>query len=297
MDKPAIATAILMTMKTRTKRIFVIATAVTKKYAKKRMRRCARERTAPALCLWQALRWVARKWRRRIMPDVLGGLHLKNLVGNDGGLGMAERRGAPVRTAEELRVKERPILMNAAMVRATLAGRKTQTRRIAKGTTGACEIWAGEKDNLWSVHRFGDPCNSMIKCPFGAPGDRLYVRETFAADGLIHGDWTSFLYRADHGELSPRAVDADFVDKWRPSIHMPRWASRITLEIIGVRVERLQDISEEDAIAEGMQMVGPAAITDRGSFALLWESIYGKGSWAANPFVWAVSFKRLEATS
>lgn len=209
-------------------------------------------------------------------------------------------------------MKERPILMNAAMVRATLAGRKTQTRRLAKGTTGACEIWAGEKDNLWSVHRFGDPCNSMIKCPFGAPGDRLWVREAWAA--TVHGSYEAIIgslsspsksyyniktpwsfsvaYSADY-----QGGNDDYMGAWRPSIHMPRWASRITLEITGVRVQRLWGITEEDAIAEGMQMVGPAAITDRGSFALLWESIYGKGSWAANPFVWAVSFKRLEVAS
>lgn len=190
-------------------------------------------------------------------------------------------------------VKERPILFSAPMVRAILYGRKTQTRRIMK-----------------------DPFND---CPYGKPGDRLWVRETWA-NVKTEPTWTGaamceegqIVYRADFG---PEPVDWN----WRPSIHMPRAASRINLEITGIRVERLNDISESDAVAEGIESFrpvpgdGPGSIYDgyiykdytgknavpyfitdpRESFRTLWESINGPGSWGKNPWVWVIDFQDL----
>ena len=132
--------------------------------------------------------------------------------------------------------------------------------------------------------------------PYGKPGDRLWVRETWHdASSSLH---SCALYRAD-------GIDLHW-DKWTPSIHMPRWASRITLEITSVRVERLQDISEADALAEGIPSIDtPGAWTlpipanpnlpaiYLGAFCKLWESINGPGSWAANPWVWAIEFRRV----
>lgn len=184
-------------------------------------------------------------------------------------------------------MKERPVLFSAPMVRAILEGRKTQTRRVAKGvnfisSSGAPMNIDADSDD-WSV-----------KCPYGQPGDRLWVREAFQ----FSSDYP--LYRADD--------EAGHIDGgWRPSIHMPRWASRITLEVTGVRVERLQDISEADAVAEGIEPTmpnpGPWNWKDylaEGchthailSYKTLWESINGPGSWDKNPLVWVVEFRRL----
>ena len=193
-------------------------------------------------------------------------------------------------------MKERPILFSAPMVRAILDGTKTQTRRVVKhckckitgAELAACEI-AGEVNA-------GDYTN----CPYGQPGNRLWVRETWAAPhsedarppSAIQCDWMRIHYAAteDRGGLL-----------WRPSIHMPRWASRITLEVTGVRVERLHDISAEDAIAEGVRVHEDHHGKPRGSiyspvqaYRDLWESINGAGSWDANPWVWVVEFKRVE---
>lgn len=190
-------------------------------------------------------------------------------------------------------VKERPMLFSAPMVRAILDGRKTQTRRIMK-----------------------DPFNGF---PHGKPGDRLWVRETWANvdtaptwNGAAMCEESQIVYRADFG---PEPVDWN----WRPSIHMPRAASRINLEITGIRVERLNDISESDAVAEGIESFRPVPgdgpgspydgyiykdytgknavpyfITDpRESFRTLWESINGPGSWGKNPWVWVIDFQDL----
>jgi hypothetical protein len=184
-------------------------------------------------------------------------------------------------------MKERPILFSAPMVRAILERRKTQTRRIMKPQPYG--------------FLFQKPVKSLggaeIKCPYGQTGDRLWVRETWGtdapnldtcrrgveSDGLFYGPYY--------------AADADWFDnhtvRMRPSIHMPRWASRITLEITNVRVERLQDISREDAIAEGTPPPD-AAYSMRDSYMMLWESINGRGSWATNPWVWVIEFKRFE---
>jgi hypothetical protein len=181
-------------------------------------------------------------------------------------------------------VKERPILFSAPMVRALLAGTKTQTRRAwrVQPPAGVPVGWVpGE-----------------TKQPYGWPGDRLWVRETFCDDWK---DSRGLLYRADAG------MDADMFDagcKWRPSIHMPRAASRITLEVTGVRVERLRWISEVDALAEGITWSdrfqgyhvedGTHFHCDdpRQSYFSLWEAINGPGSVEANPWVWVVEFRR-----
>jgi hypothetical protein len=200
-------------------------------------------------------------------------------------------------------VKERPILFSAPMVRAILAGTKTQTRRVVKPD---------------GKYRLGMVCpadGGPSRCPYGAPGDRLWVRETFQpllADGFDHDecDWkTGRGYRCSYvataGRIEVIDRDDNITDRCKPGIHMPRWASRITLEVTGVRVERLQDISEADARAEGVSFVadGCARFGVGGApdswcdcpvtaYCALWESINGKDSWAANPWVWVVEFKR-----
>lgn len=193
-------------------------------------------------------------------------------------------------------MKERPILFSAPMVQAILAGTKTQTRRIVKPQPDAwcggtlCVQFTPDDQRLG---RLGKP----ILCPYGVPGDRLWVRETWAVSHVI-----------DH--LKPREIQKGAGIVYytatentggmmqRPSIFMPRWASRITLEITDVRVERLQEISEEDALAEGAKPyllpVHPARESLRyvEGFAQLWEQINGPGSWDANPWVWAINFRR-----
>jgi hypothetical protein len=198
-------------------------------------------------------------------------------------------------------MKERPILFTGRMVPPVLADTKTMTRRIAKlNLSGHVE----RKGREWHP----DDPEAFNACPYGVPGDRLWVRETYAwsgdssipeADRIASGEvW----YRADGGRGGGI--------RWRPSIFMPRWASRILLEITGVRVERLQDISEADCWAEGIDAVDgvfdesiPAMAQRMGrlcedaapTFACLWESINGTDSWNANPLVWVVSFRRVEA--
>jgi len=203
--------------------------------------------------------------------------------------GMARPPGLPT-SPPPPRVKERPILFSAQMVRAILQGRKTQTRRIVKGLPYAplafAEFTAADPSGFWGFGHANNPIH-CIHCPYGETGDRLWVRETHCKYG------GGFIYRADYGNLTP--ISDGVGGPWKPSIHMPRVASRIALEITGVRVERLDDISEADAIAEGCQCAGvPASLTNRGAFAKLWESINGPESWAANPLVWVVEFRRCE---
>ena len=210
-------------------------------------------------------------------------------------------------------MKERPILFSAPMVRALLAGTKTQTRRALRDQP--CMLPDFNRGHLsirvrGAVYQAFSPNFPPVRCPYGEPGDRLWVRETWAAPHsedarpprAIQCDWMLIHYAAteDRGGLL-----------WRPSIHMPRWASRITLEITGVRVERLQNISEADAEAEGCTknhngyyLGGPHAVSGRKQMATaqsayrdLWESINGPGSWDANPWVWVVEFKREEGTA
>ena len=193
-------------------------------------------------------------------------------------------------------MKERPILFNGEMVRAILSGRKTQTRRIMKDQP---EVIPPEDE--CGVPGYWIPChagktmvrNDMMKiaCPLGMRGDQLWVRETWARYN-IDQDSHDMAYRATKPDDWPEG------GRWRPSIHMPRWASRINLLITGVRVERLNDISQEDAKSEGCCYgrgggVPDLAVSPADHFPTLWESIYGIKSWAANPWVWVIEFERV----
>lgn len=227
--------------------------------------------------------------------------------------------------------KARPILMSAPMVRACLDGSKTQTRRIVKGVDPSVAAF-----NLFEIvdergvlvkrqfeglkHHEGDePWTFYDKvadynCTYGWPGDLLWVREAWAkhncAEDRVYpkGDghpWGSPIYRATHGGMEPQC---EGFSKWKPSIHMPRLFSRLTLEITEVRVERLQDISEADAIAEGIEPysgIDPEChgyrnyldldhkfwIDPIASYRSLWEHINGVESWSKDPWVWVVSFQ------
>jgi len=216
-------------------------------------------------------------------------------------------------------MKERPILFSAPMVRALLAGTKTQTRRIIKDQ-GLVEFDEDGDGEL--IHHHSPRCPGYCdyacdhRCPYGSPGDRLWVRETWYCDhrDCLSGPYVKpptgeidLYYRAD-GEARTQFEQLDPPDAniWKPSIHMPRWASRITLEITDVRVQRLQEISEEDAKAEGATLdkdgfpVAQRPLDDgydccRDWYADLWDSINGAHSWDANPWVWALTFKRVPA--
>lgn len=228
---------------------------------------------------------------------------------------------------QQLEMKERPILFSAPMVREVLPGQKTMTRRVVKQQPGD-HHWSRLKnysltnnildasDGLYVkfIHWIKDRCDEPIwsKCPYGRVGDRLWVRETWKTYAAI-----------DH--LSPREIAPGAgveyaaggtnikgqerlhgMGKSRPSIFMPRWASRINLEITGIGVERLQDITEADSKKEGVIELpfafqattepGPTHDTAKDAFQYLWDSINGKTpgkSWDDNPYVWAVSFKKL----
>lgn len=234
-------------------------------------------------------------------------------------------------------IKERPILFSAPMVRAILEGRKTVTRRAIKiqphidASGNFCVGSSNYGQDGYSkpvTKHFVNGC-----CPYGKPGDRLWVRETFALlgnedgccidwqDNLVKGDerGAARIYRAscppgDYGlnqipakaEWKPDTEAMEYDGAWRPSIHMPRWASRILLEITDVRVERLQDITCEQAAAEGVHR-GPLrewCASDEGgachkypvpAFRDLWQSV--GGNWDANPWVWVVEFKRVTPLS
>lgn len=206
------------------------------------------------------------------------------------------------------------MIFNAEMVRALLGGRKTQTRRPIKWKqTRFTEIGEREDGSKWPWSEDAEhACDFWHPCPFGAVGDRIWVRETFCTvDDTQYGGgkWVDYRatpkFEASHPagwDCAPNDAEAL---KWRPSIHMPRWASRILLEITDVRVERLNAISQEDAQAEGMELTGwrptysdpdsgGEVLTPYDNFAQLWESIYGEESWKANPWVWVIEFKRVE---
>jgi hypothetical protein len=195
-------------------------------------------------------------------------------------------------------MKDRPILFNAPMVRAILSGQKTQTRRAAK-LTDAGHVKESRGYRRWHP---ADP-DAIKACPFGQPGDRLWVRENFSGPHYQNkyppSQWVDIdpiWYWADG---NPENGDWTIP---KPSIHMPRLASRITLEITGVRVERLRDISHDDAKAEGIAELEASYGNLRNErlsvpqhiFANLWESINGAGSWEANPWVWVVEFKQIQ---
>lgn len=228
-------------------------------------------------------------------------------------------------------MKERPILFNSEMVRALRDGRKTQTRRIVNpqpdfetannalggDTSTATVVCDGTMGGI-GLKR-GNAIGYVfpnIHCPYGMPGDRLWVRETTRMRYLpnfLTGEPTKnecAEYVDGEPVLSPAGFDFSwwYSRKICPSIHMPRWASRITLEVTGVRVERLQDISEADCIDEGIQQwplgfrVEETGAPDHRSrnfasatsaYRFLWERINGAGSWDANPWVWVVDFRRI----
>ena len=196
-------------------------------------------------------------------------------------------------------VRERPVIFSGPMVKAILDGRKTQTRRVVK-------LRPGQEIEHGAVFSTTDPF-WMIASPYGRKGDRLWVRETFASRlDVDPGEDAEkarhyALYRADGTSLDDPHWHP-YRERWTPAIHMPRWASRITLEITGVGVEWLAEISEADARAEGFPDPAGAnrGYPDRARywFRRLWDEINGKRpgcSWAANPRVWVVSFRRVEA--
>lgn len=197
-------------------------------------------------------------------------------------------------------MKERPIIFSGPMVRALLDGNKTQTRRAVKMKP---HHQIEERDNGTPWPRMYDgerDADSWMACPYGQPGDRLWVRESFCKIIGQSGGWIETDYQATYTHGFRLGDSLGLKKRWTPSIHMPRAASRITLEITSVRVERLQDISEADAQAEGVTDDGSLVTDldgkDRGgtiaAYATLWEVINGVGSWDDNPWVWVVSFKR-----
>jgi len=223
-------------------------------------------------------------------------------------------------------MKERPILFSAPMVRALLAGTKTQTRRVLKVQPVDVLPMEGDKAGIqWVGLMERDPAKGLIfHCRLGQPGDRLWVRENGwerperSPRDMREGADTWPPYEYDAAPVSTLSVEDLKAWKWkrRPSIHMPRWASRITLEVVAVRVERLQDISEADAQAEGVERIGAQFAdfqnsgpnfytvdlgggfsfnqpTAKECYAALWDQINGPGSWEANPWVWVVESKRI----
>lgn len=227
-------------------------------------------------------------------------------------------------------MKERPIIFRGDMVRAILDGRKTQTRRVVKvrehPQAERVQHFEGER---WDWLRYDGLKLATFRCPYGQPGDRLWVRETFSMQHCVGWEsppfndgrpvkwrdlsdiegftpvWVQPHYRATdpapdlccEREGCRQCETMGYGPHWKPSIHMPRWASRITLEITDVRVERLQDISEDDARAEGCRGNATTACGCEGlieDYCCLWESINGPGSWDANPWVWVIEFQPRE---
>lgn len=199
-------------------------------------------------------------------------------------------------------MKEKPILFSGPMVRAILDGRKTQTRRVGKIQSPtytelgfAVAKHATKGDIIQATYRAypdgGSARWALCEFPYGYIGHRLWVKETFAK-AEDDGGHTWIQYQADNAlVISPRDFPQGKVVGWRPSIHMFRWASRITLEITGVRVERLREISMADVLAEGCIL--STSKTEPLDYQNLWESINGAGSWKNNPWVWVVEFKKL----
>jgi hypothetical protein len=223
--------------------------------------------------------------------------------------------------------------MQGPLVRATLEGRKTQTRRPIKPQPdddivdveydAIADLWLG---NTQEDNDLGYTSSWAARCPLGKAGDRLWVRETWGIGARpcpVEGGREGIEYRADEGfqeddiSLLPlysvdppegHTLDEYCKRGWRPSIHMPRWACRLVLPLVSVRVERVQDITEEDAKAEGVERIsagpgwecwmgyGPSSSckTARDSFCALWISIYGVASWDANPWVWVAEWKEIE---
>ena len=199
-------------------------------------------------------------------------------------------------------------MFSAPMVCAILEGRKTQTRRaiVPTITETHCSkecACGGPSDWVWKSHRSPHVQQLAKFCPYGAPGDRLWVRETCLPDPPRDGSWDDCMYDGDQLYRNLSVIPENYRHpehviyraawtgddlRWLPSIHMPRWASRITLEVADVRVQRVQEISEGDCLAEG------CGAKDRRVFAELWDSINAKRGfgWEANPWVWAITFRR-----
>ena len=221
-------------------------------------------------------------------------------------------------------MKERPILFSTEMVRAILEGRKSQTRRIMKPQpiyNNGWWAWEGTRPKAKynsGLTAANHPPNEWLTpptSPYGIPGDRLWVRETWARTGdNFHDDWPGhgdFYYKADDpfSELEPGSPTKG-IFRWRPSIFMPREACRIILEVTNVRVERLNDITDDDAKVEGIDYVVDKITgycgynylsggynlmtTPYHGYRSLWESINGEGSWDKNPWVWVITFRRVK---
>lgn len=224
-------------------------------------------------------------------------------------------------------MKERPILFSGPMMRAILSGQKTVTRRVVKPQP---DFLGSMTDPTTPFKTLGAGLHGQIVCPYGQPGDRLWVRETWS-DVNLQGA-PGIAYRADD-DVRDLMEDETFLDergafnyddprckpyhfacwsedllagtegRWRPSIHMPRWACRILLEVTAVRVELLQDITEQQARAEGVASCADDLDPDGNGyspyelFSALWVSINGDDSWHANPWVWVVEFKRVEQSA
>jgi hypothetical protein len=226
-------------------------------------------------------------------------------------------------------VQEKPILFSGPMVRAVMDGRKTQTRRVVKplpswqvhsicDPSAAADPWA-----VWFHYPETERVGHLRNCPYGKPGDRLWVRETWNRCVCAACD-KALPNKGPHGCVYRASYNGPSGQVFKPSIHMPRWASRLTLEIVSVQVERVQDISEEDAIAEGCKaevytaedvanlqisdaaphikelgrILGPGSVPARTDFMRLWDSINskredGKYAWEKNPWVWAIEFNKL----
>lgn len=207
-------------------------------------------------------------------------------------------------------MKEKSIVLYEHEIKAILDGSLTQLRRpiapqpmlCGVSATNVAASYGSDVDVdwwTWKNNTYGEDagCEDLeTACPYGVPGDSLWVRETWYNDAVFGK--SSLYYRAD-GEFADQLPRYDPINdpamaaeiKWRPSIHMPRWASRITLEVTNVRVERVQEISEEDIRAEGVQ----SNSSDMPGFVTLWDSVYGKRGlgWDANPWVFVVEFRRI----
>lgn len=211
-------------------------------------------------------------------------------------------------------MKERPINCKAHEVLALLDDGNSQMRRVVKPQPTSNEAIGARRIDINGQHQWawvtGEdediiPFEKQFTCPYGQPGDRLWVREKFAivprtayahSDGVQQTPWPNDPFDHDAAIYAAGWDRCDGEIRWRPSIHMPRWASRILLEVTGVRVERLQDISDTECAREG---ITPAECTDCdgwvNAYSRLWESINGHGTWDANPWVWVIEFKRVEA--
>ena len=198
-------------------------------------------------------------------------------------------------------MKQRPILFSTPMVQAILDGRKTVTRRMVRFpySNDALKFDCSTNRITWAGFNGNTQITPWQDCQYGKPGDVLWVRETFAPYVIDNyddkgNDKYTWLFKAD-GQESQWILDGMEDATWKPSIHMPKAACRIFLEVVSVKVERLQDITEGDCVREGIKKESengyPSALPQ---FEHLWQLINGSDSWDANPWVWVVEFKRIE---